>query len=116
MGRPTKAFEKSMQIKSISNPIEKTQGLRQIRAQSKKISIVAGTRHAPFTSFGGGGFKRSAHSAVAAKVDAIKEFKFERPVHEGGPARELGGPMPEDETNFEAKNWPQRPTWRPKVG
>ena len=61
-------------------------------------------------------FKRSAHSAVAAKVDAIKEFKFERPVHEGGPARELGGPMPEDETNFEAKNWPQRPTWRPKVG
>ena len=46
----------------------------------------------------------------------IEEFKFERPVHEGGPARELGGPMPEDETNFEAKNWPQRPTWRPKVG
>ena len=61
-------------------------------------------------------FKRSAHSAVAAKVDAIKEFEFERPVHEGGPARELGGPMPEDQTNFEAKNWPQRPTWRPKVG
>ena len=59
-------------------------------------------------------FKRSAHSAVAAKVDAIKEFKFERPVHEGGPARQLGGPKPDQEANFEAKSWPKRPTWRSK--
>ena len=61
-------------------------------------------------------FKRSAHSAVAAKVDAIKEFKFERPVHEGGPARQLGSPKPDQKANFEAKSWPKRPTWRTKVG
>ena len=88
-------------------------GLTQIRAVPGDRFSTPVPRQA-----GGGGFKRSAHSAVAAKVDvdAIKELKSEKPVHEGGPARELGGPMPEDEANFEAKNWRQRPTWRPKVG
>ena len=52
-------------------------------------------------------FKRSAHSAVAAKVDAIKEFEFERPVHEGGPARELGGPKLAQEANLEVKIQPR---------
>ena len=59
-------------------------------------------------------FKRSAHSAVAAKVDVIKEFKFERPVHEGGPALQLDGPKPDQEANLEAQSWLRSPTWRSK--
>ena len=59
-------------------------------------------------------FKRSAHSAVAAKVDVIEERKFERPVHEDGPGRQLGGPKPDQEANLEAKSWLRSPTWRSK--
>ena len=40
----------------------------------------------------------------AAKVDVSKELKFERPVYEGGPTRQLGSPKPDQEANFEAKS------------
>ena len=35
----------------------------------------------------------------AAKVDVIEELKFERPVHEDGPGRQLGGPKADQEAN-----------------
>ena len=59
-------------------------------------------------------FKRSAHSAAAAKVDVIKDFKFERPVHEGGAALQLDGPKPDQEANLEVQSSLRSPTWRSK--
>ena len=44
----------------------------------------------------------------------IEELKFERPVHEDGPGRQLGGPKPDQEANLEAKSELRSPTWRSK--
>ena len=52
----------------------------------------------------------------AAKVDVSEELKFERPVHEGGPGGQVGGPKPDPEANLDAKSLPRRPAWRPKAG
>ena len=44
----------------------------------------------------------------------IEELEFERAGDEDGPGRPRGGPKPDTETKLEVKNWPERPTWRPK--
>jgi len=48
------------------------------------------------------------------QVDVIEELKFQRPVHEDSPGRQLGGPKPDEEANLEGKSLLRSPTWRSK--
>ena len=50
----------------------------------------------------------------AVQVDVIEELNFQRPVHEDGPGRQLGGPKPDQEAKLEGQSWLRSPNWRSK--
>ena len=48
---------------------------------------------------------------LAVQVDVIEELKFQRPVDEDDPGRQLGGRKAPQEADFGGKRRPRTPTW-----